>query len=142
MRPSRLISQCPSLLLLTASLFIASPVQADFQEQAQEPTPAEEELLSTTYTITQVYRYDLQVVRIHGRSLTVDIEGQGRRRFDVPRDFTFEIDGQDLTVGQLKPGMRLRAYVTQTERGELILLKDENSDQGVAGEVLEGNEGD
>jgi len=92
---------------------------------------AQPEIKSATYTITQVHKYSIQVVRIAGRNLTVDVEGFGRRRFKVPHDFTFDIDGQKTTLNQLRVGQKLRAYVTEVETGELMLLQDENSKEGV-----------
>lgn len=92
---------------------------------------AQSEVKSATYTITQVHQYNIEVVRIAGRQLTVNVEGFGRRRFQVPRDFTFDIDGEKLTLNQLRSGQKLRAYVTEVETGELMLLQDEKSTDGV-----------
>ncbi len=95
------------------------------------------EIKSATYKITKVYRYDIQVVRIAGQFLTVDIEDYGRRRFHVPRDFTFEIENEKRTLNQLRTGMRLHAYVTEVDTGELMLVQDEASTDGVIGESVE-----
>ena len=103
---------------------------------ASNSAVAQPEIKSATYTITQVKQYNLQVVRIVGRSLTVDVEGFGRRRFQVPRDFTFDIDGESMTLNQIVPGQKLRAYVTETEKGELLLVQDEGSTVGVVGESV------
>ncbi len=92
---------------------------------------------SANITITQVYRYDMQVVRISGQWLTVDIEGFGRKRFRVPRDFTFDIDGEKHILNQLRTGQRLRAYVTQTKTGDLFLLEEEHSGEGVMAESVQ-----
>lgn len=92
---------------------------------------AQPEVKSATYTITQVNKYNIQVVRVAGRSLTVDVEGYGRRRFQVPFDFTFDIDGKKTTLNQLREGQKLRAYVTEVKTGELMLLQDENSTDGI-----------
>lgn len=101
---------------------------------------AQPEIKSATYTITQVRQYHIQVVRIIGRSLTVDVEGIGRRKFQVPRDFTFDIDGEAMTLNQLRPGQKLRAYVTERETGELFLMQDETSTDGVMGETVTDEE--
>ena len=93
--------------------------------------PAQTDAKTATYTITEVRRYNIEVVRIAGQGLTVDVEGFGRRRFQVPRGFTFDIDGKQLTLNQLRTGQKLRAYVTQVETGELMLLQDEQSTEGV-----------
>jgi hypothetical protein len=99
-------------------------------------TLSQPEVKSATYTISQVDRYNLQVVRISGRSITVDIEGIGRRRFDVPRDFVFQIDGQDQRLNQLRPGQRLHAYVTHTETGELMLVEHSQAPDGVVADTV------
>jgi len=118
------------LLIIAIVLFIGVP-HAVF---------AQPEIKSATYSVTEVYQYNFQVVRISGRSMTVDIEDFGRRRFDVPRDFTFEIDGEDKTLNQLLPGQRLRAYVTHTETGELMLVQDGETTVGVLAESVDDTE--
>ena len=98
---------------------------------------AQPEIKSANFTITKVHQYNIQVVRIAGRNLIVDVEDFGRRRFQVPRDFTFEIDGKPQTLNQLVPGQRLRAYVTETESGELMLVQNSESTEGVMGEQID-----
>lgn len=97
---------------------------------------AQPEIKAATYTITEVKQYNVQVVRISGQSLTVDVEGVGRRRFHMPRGFTFDIDGEARTLNQILPGQKLRAYVTETETGELLLVQDDDSTEGVVGETV------
>lgn len=118
----------PMTALLLSVLLGASPLGAS------EPTEPQ----TATYSITKVHRYDMQVVRIAGQGLTVDIEGHGRRRFQIPHDFTFDIDGETQTLRQLRPGQKLRAYVTRIETGELMLVQDEGSaEEGVVGETVD-----
>jgi len=97
---------------------------------------AQPEIKAATYTITEVKQYNVQVVRINGQSLTVDVEGVGRRRFHMPRGFTFDIDGETKTLNQILPGQKLRAYVTETETGELLLVQDDEATEGVVGETV------
>ena len=97
---------------------------------------AQPEIKAATYTITEVKQYNVQVVRISGQSLTVDVEGVGRRRFDMPRGFTFDIDGEAKTLNQILPGQKLRVYVTETETGELLLVQDDEATEGVVGETV------
>ena len=101
---------------------------------------AQPEIKSASYKITKVHRYEAQVVRIAGQGLTVDIEGFGRRRFQVPHDFTFEIDDEQQSLRQLIPGQRLRVYVTRVETGELLLMQDEAATDGVVGEEVGSEE--
>lgn len=102
---------------------------------------AEPEFKSATYKITKVHRYEAQVVRIAGQGLTLDIEGFGRRRYQVPHDFTFEIEDQQVPLRQLVPGQRLRIYITQVESGELLLMQDEVAADGIAGEDVGSEDG-
>jgi hypothetical protein len=87
-----------------------------------------------------VHRYEVRVVRIAGQGLTLDIEGFGRRRYQVPHDFTFEIDDEQLSLRQLVPGRRLRIYVTQVESGELLLMQNQQAADGVTGEKVGSEE--
>lgn len=67
--------------------------------------------------------YNMQVVRVSGRRLTVRItELGGRHTFQVPRGFHFYIDGQRTDVTALERGQRLTAYVTRAPNRELVLV--------------------
>jgi hypothetical protein len=55
------------------------------------------------------------VVKVVGTTLIVRMaDGEIRRLKNVPRDQTFEVDGRDLRVEQLREGMNLRAKVVST----------------------------
>ena len=55
------------------------------------------------------------VVKVVGTTLIVRMaDGEIRRLQNVPRDQTFEVDGQELRVEQLREGMNLRAKIVST----------------------------
>lgn len=52
-----------------------------------------------------------EVIAVDGNSLVVKLP-EGTRELTVPADFRFNVDGQQMTVSQLKPGMKGTATVT------------------------------
>lgn len=52
-----------------------------------------------------------EVIAVHGDSLVVKLP-EGTRELTVPADFRFMVDGQPMSVSQLKPGMKGTANVT------------------------------
>ena len=66
--------------------------------------------------------YDMRVLRVGTGRMTVQIDGIGRRSFNVPREFRFYIDGKPTRLAALDVGQPLRAYVTRSESGELQLV--------------------
>lgn len=54
------------------------------------------------------------VVKVEGNTLLVRMSGGDLKEFVVPESRKFEIDGQTLTVHDLKPGTKLQATVTTT----------------------------
>lgn len=57
--------------------------------------------------------YNVEVISVRGNLLSVRVEGQpGRFHYRVPPNFTFDIDGDDITYKDLVPKQKLRAYVT------------------------------
>lgn len=55
-----------------------------------------------------------EVLAVDGTIVTVR-GPEGVKQFDVPPDFKFDIDGKQLTVRELKPGMKYTAMVTTRE---------------------------
>jgi hypothetical protein len=74
--------------------------------------------VKTTETPREVQVTELRegtVVKVVGTTLIVRMaDGEIRRLKNVPMDQTFEVDGQDLRVEQLREGMKLRAKVVST----------------------------
>jgi len=54
---------------------------------------------------------NFEVVAVEGNLLVVRLP-EGTRQIDVPEDFRFTIDGQQMSVHELKPGMKGTAAVT------------------------------
>ena len=63
---------------------------------------------------TTVEIRDGEVLAVDGNVVTVR-GPQGVKQFVVPEDFRFDINGQKLSVHELKPGMKYTAMITTTE---------------------------
>lgn len=62
-----------------------------------------------------------EVVYVSGRNLMVKMEDGTLRSFmNVPEDVTATVDGKQLTVRELKPGMKLQRTITTTVTPALI----------------------
>ena len=69
---------------------------------------------TVTAQTTKVEFRNGEVLAVDGNIVTV--RGQeGVKQFVVPEDFQFDIDGKQLTVRELKPGMKYTAMVTTRE---------------------------
>ncbi len=55
------------------------------------------------------------VLHVYGNNLVVKMLDGTIKEFDVPEGFTFDIDGKQVPVGDLKPGTKLASVVTTTE---------------------------
>ena len=66
---------------------------------------------TTTTTATKKF----EVISVDGHTLVVKLP-EGTREITVPDDFRFTVDGQQLSVQQLKPGMAGTASITTTTR--------------------------
>lgn len=86
--------------------------------------------IATAQTSTVEIRRGV-VVAVYGNNLVVKHSDGVNREHEVPEGFTFNIDGQDLTVDQLKPGMILTATVTTTTEPQVV-----HSTEVKQGEVL------
>jgi len=65
----------------------------------------------TTTTLTENKTFT--VIAVEGNQLVVRLP-EGTREITVPPDFKFIVNGQPMSVGQLKPGMSCTASVTTT----------------------------
>jgi hypothetical protein len=66
-----------------------------------------------TSTTTEVKKFE--VIAVDGSTLVVRLP-EGTREIMVPSDFRFTVDGQQLSVQQLKPGMAGTASITTTTK--------------------------
>jgi len=65
----------------------------------------------TTSTTTETKKF--QVIAVDGNQLVVKLP-EGTREITVPPGFVFTVDGKQLSVGELKPGMAGTATITKT----------------------------
>lgn len=66
--------------------------------------------------LAQTTTYDLksgEVIAVKGNQLIVK-GAEGVKEFVVPDDFRFDLDGRQLSVHELQPGMKLTALITTT----------------------------
>ncbi|HSN55733.1 MAG TPA: LPXTG cell wall anchor domain-containing protein [Candidatus Sulfomarinibacteraceae bacterium] len=73
---------------------------------------------ATAQTTTEVRQG--KVLHVSNNQLLVELSDGTTQLFDVPADFKFDVDGQMLTVGQLKPGTILTQTVTTTTVPETV----------------------
>jgi LPXTG-motif cell wall-anchored protein len=62
-------------------------------------------------TTTETKKFE--VITVDGNNLVVRLP-EGTRELTVPEDFRFTIDGQQMSVHELKPGMKGTASITKT----------------------------
>jgi LPXTG-motif cell wall-anchored protein len=75
-------------------------------------------LLGTGIATAQNTTYEIKagtVLHVYGNNLVVEMLDGSIKEFDVPEGFTFDIDGKQVPVGDLKPGTKLASVVTTTE---------------------------
>ena len=68
-------------------------------------------LASAQQTTTTTQTKAFEVIAVQGNDLVVKLP-EGTRELDVPEDFRFVVDGQQLSVHDLKPGMKGTAQIT------------------------------
>ena len=66
-------------------------------------------LAQTSTTTSQTKKF--QVISVDGNQLVVKLP-EGTRELTVPADFRFNVDGKELSVSELKPGMAGTATIT------------------------------
>ena len=96
-----------SCMVLTLCAPLAVTVSA--QEMPQTTT---EKIAGTPSVETQVLRGT--VVQIEGNDLLVRMASGDLRNFIVPESRTFNIDGKDVSLHDLRPGTKLTATITKT----------------------------
>ena len=62
-----------------------------------------------TTTATQTKKFE--VISVDGNQLVVRLP-EGTRQLTVPEDFRFDVDGSQVSVRELKPGMKGTAHIT------------------------------
>jgi hypothetical protein len=70
----------------------------------------------------EIERAALEVVQVRGNLLTARREGvAGRQAYRIPFDVPISVDGEEMRLQDLKPGQKVRLYVTRTEEGWVIV---------------------
>ncbi len=75
-------------------------------------------LLGAGIAAAQQTTYEIKagtVLHVYGNNLVVEMLDGTIKEFDIPEGFTFDIDGKQVPVGDLKPGTKLASVVTTTE---------------------------
>jgi hypothetical protein len=55
-----------------------------------------------------------EVIYVSGNDLVVRVDDGQVKHFEIPEDFKFQVDGKDLSVHELTPGMHLTRTITTT----------------------------
>src|SRR4051794_23127207 len=97
-------------LCTTAMVFTA--VSATVMANQDMPKTTSEQIKGQSSVKTE--QMSGTVVAVEGNDLLVRMSSGGFRNFIVPESRTFTIDGQDVSVHDLKPGTRLQATITTT----------------------------
>jgi LPXTG-motif cell wall-anchored protein len=74
--------------------------------------------VKTTTTPEFVERTEVRrgtVLHVSGRQIIVRTEDEGVKKYTVPADFTFNVDGNEKTVFDLRKGDQLSATIVHTE---------------------------
>src|SRR6185503_15545804 len=86
---------------------------------------------TTTTTLTENKKFE--VVSVDGNTLVVKLP-EGTREISVPDDFKFIVDGQPMTVRELKPGMAGMATITtRTKSTPVTVTEVKNGEVVMAG---------
>ena len=113
MKTGRLIGR-PTLALLAVVLFLAFAVRIQAQDQSTSTT-------TSGQTTREVSVERGEVVYVSGNDLVVKAEDGTLRHFaNVPDSARADVDGQMLSVHQLKPGMVLTRTITTTTTPKLV----------------------
>ena len=75
----------------------------------------------STTTSTETKKFE--VIAIDGNQLVVKLP-EGTREITVPNDFRFNVNGQPLTLQQLKPGMAGTATITTTSKSTPVTVTE------------------
>jgi hypothetical protein len=94
------------LLALAALLIGAGPVAAQKAVRVIEES---------------VQRVSGEVIRVRGNLLTLRKDDGGREVFHITPGVNVSVEGQQVALQALKPGQKIRVYVTLTEKGWVIV---------------------
>jgi LPXTG-motif cell wall-anchored protein len=75
----------------------------------------------STTTTTETKQFE--VISVEGNQLVVRGD-QGTKEYTVPDDFRFNVDGKDMSVHDLKPGMKGTATITTTTKVKPVTVTE------------------
>ena len=61
-----------------------------------------------------------EVVSVSGNNLVIKMSNGETKVFEVPEGFTFNVDGKDVPVSELKPGTKLTRTITTTKEPKTV----------------------
>jgi LPXTG-motif cell wall-anchored protein len=110
---SQQVRRVSNWLLVAGAICLIYP--AEMRAQVQSSTSVQH---GTATTQTKVERGE--VVYVSGNNLMVRLENGEIRHFNVPDNVTVTVDGKELMVHDLKPGMKLQRTITTTTTPKTI----------------------
>lgn len=106
-RKPQVIGRAVALSLLCAGMLMAQDTQSTTTSQSGQASVE-----------TEVHSG--QVVYVSGNDVVMKMDNGELNHFNVPDSFHFDIDGKDMTVRDLTPGMRLSCTITTTTTPKTI----------------------
>ncbi|MGH9796514.1 MAG: hypothetical protein ACRD5G_17275, partial [Candidatus Acidiferrales bacterium] len=103
----------PAFLLVTSILGLGLSICAG-------AAPAQAATAQTGPATMQTEVRRGEVVYVSGNNLVVRMEDGQVKNFVIPDDFRFNVDGKQLSVNELTPGMRLTQTITTTTTPKTI----------------------
>jgi hypothetical protein len=61
----------------------------------------------TTHVVHKTHLQNAEVIHVSGHDIVVELENGKLELLDLPKNFTFDVDGKHLTVHELTPGTKL-----------------------------------
>ncbi len=112
-----------SLVLLA---FVCATTTAAIAQDVTHP-PITKTVGEATHQVQTTHIQNAQVVHISNHQIVVKLENGNMELLNLPEDFKFQVDGKDLAVHDLKPGMKLTQEVhTVTTPQEVTTLRTVN----------------
>ena len=86
--------------------------------------PATKTTGSPEHVVKQTRVQNAKVIHVSGHQIVVELENGGIELLTLPKDALFQIDGREMTVDQLAPGMKLTQEIhTVTTPEEVTTLR-------------------
>lgn len=113
------------LALATVAFVGAISLGAVAQDVTHQPTT--KTTGPATHAVHQTSIKNAEVIHVSGHEIVVELENGGFELLNLPSDFKFNVDGQLLTVHELKPGTKLTQEIhTVTTPQEVTTIRTVN----------------